>query len=122
MRKLVVILSVVLIVAFMMPVGAVAEEKPIVWIGQSCFPTQLPLGAFFSMWAEKVEKMSNGRLVIEVHSAGEVVPPTAVFESVRDGVLDCGQNTPAWQKGQYPAGDLFYTLPGGITETNDLLV
>lgn len=122
MRKLTVVLAVVMLAVFAVPFGAAAQEQPIVWVGQGCFPTALPIGAFLPKWAEKVEEMSDGRLQIQVHSVGEIVPGPAVFESVRDGVLDVGQNTPAWQKGQYPAGDLFYTLPGGVTETNDLLV
>ncbi len=65
--------------------------------------------------------MSGGRIVIELHDAGEIVPPTKIYEAVRDGLLDFGLNTPAWQKGKYPAGDLFYTLPGGVLEFNDLV-
>lgn len=124
MRKSFALSVIVILMALTMfcPGTAIAADKPIIWVGQSCFPITLEIGKFFPMWAEKVETMSNGRLKIEVHGSGEIVPGPAVFESVRDGVLDCGQNTPAWQKGQYPAGDLFYTLPGGVTETNDLIV
>jgi len=122
MKKKALLLVLALVMVFTVSSSVLAADKPIVWVGQSCFPTTLPVGAYFATWANNVKAMSGGRLTIEVHSAGEIVPGTAVFESVRDGVLDCGQNTPAWQKGQYPAGDLFYTLPGGVTETNDLLV
>lgn len=118
-KALLLVLSVILV--FSMSMTAVAADT-FKWVGQSCFPIQLPVGMYLPMWADNVEAMSNGRLTIEVHGSGEIVPGTAVFDSVRDGVLDCGQNTPAWQKGQYPAGDLFYTLPAGVTETNDLLV
>jgi len=122
MKKKALLLVLALVMVFTMASSVLAADKPIVWVGQSCFPVTLPVGAYFPMWAEKVEAMSGGMLKIEVHGSGEIVPGPAVFESVRDGVLDCGQNTPAWQKGQYPAGDLFYTLPAGVTETNDLLV
>jgi len=121
MKKKTLLLVLSVIMVFSMSVTAIAADS-IKWIGQSCFPVQLPVGMYFPMWADNVEEMSGGRLTIEVHGAGEIVPATSVFDSVRDGVLDCGQNTPAFQKGQYPAGDLFYTLPGGVTETNDLLV
>jgi TRAP-type mannitol/chloroaromatic compound transport system substrate-binding protein len=121
MKKKALLLVLSVIMVFTMSMTAVAADT-FKWVGQSCFPIQLPVGMYFPMWADNVEEMSGGRLTIEVHGAGEIVPATSVFDSVRDGVLDCGQNTPAFQKGQYPAGDLFYTLPGGITETNDLLV
>lgn len=100
-----------------------AAQKPIKWKGQSCFGLASPLGKYtIILWKEKVEKMSGGRLVIELHDAGEIVPPTKVYDAVRDGLLDFGLNTPAWQKGKYPAGDLFYTLPAGILEFNDLII
>ncbi len=121
MKKKALLVAIAVVMVLTMAMSAVAADS-YKWIGQSCFPVKLPVGAYFPMWAEKVEAMSGGRLVIEVHGSGEIVPGPAVFDSVRDGVLDCGQNTPAWQKGQYPAGDLFYTLPAGVTETNDLLV
>jgi TRAP-type mannitol/chloroaromatic compound transport system substrate-binding protein len=57
-----------------------------------------------------------------LHDAGEIVPATKIYDAVQGGMLDFGLNTPAWQKGKYPAGDLFYTLPGGILEMNDLLI
>jgi len=122
-KLLMFVLILVLVFSSFVFVNVYADTKPITWIAQSCFPIQLPLSRFaIVLWAEKVEAMSGGRLVIELHSSGEIVPGTGVFEAVRDGVLDCGQNTPAWQKGLYPAGDLFYTLPGGITEYHDLMI
>jgi len=98
-----------------------AAEAPITWVTQSVFSLRLPLSQAYLSWAEKVEKMSGGRLLIVTHGEGEIVPPASTYESVRDGVLDAAMNTPAWQKGLFPAGDLFYTLPGGVTETLDLI-
>jgi TRAP-type mannitol/chloroaromatic compound transport system substrate-binding protein len=99
------------------------QEKSYKWIVQSCFPKNMPLTErTVALWAEKVNTMSGGRLEITLHGSGEIVPGPEVFEAVRDGALDAGMNTPAWQKGEYPAGDLFYTLPGGVTEFHDLFV
>lgn len=100
-----------------------ASEKPIRWKGGSCFGLATPLGKHtIQLWKENVEKMSGGRLLIELHDAGAIVPPTKIYDAVRDGLIDFGLNTPAWQKGKYPAGDLFYTLPGGVMEFNDLII
>ncbi len=99
-----------------------AVEK-IRWKGGSCFPLANPLGKYtILIWKEYVEKMSGGRMVIDLHDAGEIVPPTKLYDAVRDGLIDFGLNTPAWQKGKYPAGDLYYTLPGGVLEFNDLIL
>ncbi len=115
---------IVLVVALAITAGlSYAAPKKITWKGQSCFGIASPLGQnTIVLWKENVEKMSGGRLVIDLHDAGEIAPPTKVYDAVRDGLLDFGLNTPAWQKGRYPAGDLFYTLPAGILEFNDLII
>ena len=93
------------------------------WKGQTCFGLASPLGRYtIVLWKKYAEEMSGGRLQIKLHDAGEIVPPNKIYEAVRDGLLDFGLNTPAWQKGQKPAGDLFYTLPGGLLEFNDLIL
>ena len=100
-----------------------AASKTIRWKGQSCFGVSSPLGKHtIVLWKDMVDKMSGGRLSITLHDAGEIVPPTKIYDAVKDGLLDFGLNTPAWQKGKYPAGDLFYTLPAGILEFNDLVL
>lgn len=120
MKRTVLSLSLALLVGLG---GTSIAQQTYTWIVQSVFPLTLPLTQNSLVpWAEKVEAMSNGRLTIQVHGAGEVVPAMGVFEAVRDGVLDAGMNTPAWQKGEFPASDLFYTLPGGITEFHELLI
>src|SRR4030042_1581909 len=45
-----------------------AAEQPIRWKGGSCFGLASPLGKnTILLWKENVEKMSGGRMVIEVH-------------------------------------------------------
>ncbi len=100
-----------------------AADKPIKWKGQTCFPLGHPLGKnTIVLWKEIVDKMSGGRLVIDLHDAGEIVPPVKIYDAIRDGLLDFGMNSPAYQKGRYLAGDLFYTLPAGILAFNDLII
>jgi len=102
--------------------GAMAADK-IAWKGETCFGAASPLGKHTIVrWKEFVEQMSGGRMVLTLHDAGEIVPPTKIYDAVKDGLLDFGLNTPAWQKGKYPAGDLFYTLPAGILAFNDLIL
>lgn len=103
--------------------SALAADQVIKWKGQGCFGNASPLGVHtIVLWKQYVEEMAGGRLQLMLHDAGEIVPPTKIYDAVRDGMLDFGMNTPAWQKGKYPAGDLFYTLPGGVLEMNDLII
>jgi TRAP-type mannitol/chloroaromatic compound transport system substrate-binding protein len=120
----VVFIALVMAMVFAISAGAsYAAQKKIIWKGQGCFGLQSPLGQHtIILWKENVEKMAGGRMEIDLHDAGEIVPPTKIYDAVRDGLLDFGMNTPAWQKGRYPAGDLFYTLPAGILEFNDLII
>jgi TRAP-type mannitol/chloroaromatic compound transport system substrate-binding protein len=117
------LMAVVMVMVWLVTAAlAVAADNPIRWKGQGCFGLASPLGRHtIVLWKDYVEKMSGGRMVIELHDAGAIVPATKIYDAVRDGLLDFGMNTPAWQKGKYPAGDLFYTLPGGVLEFNDLL-
>jgi TRAP-type mannitol/chloroaromatic compound transport system substrate-binding protein len=117
-----VVLSVLLVVVTL-ATPAFSAEKTFKLKGQTCFGLSSPLGKYtIVLWKKLVEEMSGGRIVIDLFDAGEVVPPNQIFEAVSKGVLDFGLNTPAWQKGKYPAGDLFYTLPGGVLEFNDLII
>lgn len=123
MKKVLLLILVVALIAGFTAGTCAGAQKTIRWISQSCFPLNSPLTEnALATWAKKVEQMSGGRLVIELHGAGEIVDGMSVYDAVRDGILDVGQNTPAWQKGRFPAGDLFYTLPGGVTEYHDFLL
>jgi TRAP-type mannitol/chloroaromatic compound transport system substrate-binding protein len=123
-RRSWIFMALFMVMVWLMTTGLVtAADQPIRWKGGSCFGLASPLGKYtILLWKENVEKMSGGRMVIELHDAGEIVPPTKLYDAVKDGILDFGLNTPAWQKGKYPAGDLYYTLIGGITEFNDLVL
>ncbi len=99
------------------------EQETFSWIVQSAFPLNMALSQRgIVLWAEKVEEMSGGRLEITLHGGGEIVPGPEVLDAVRDGALDAAANSPAFQKGEFPASDLFFTLPGGVTEFHDLFV
>jgi TRAP-type mannitol/chloroaromatic compound transport system substrate-binding protein len=65
--------------------------KPMVLKGQSSHPAASNFHLIFKLWAETVEKMSAGRLKIEVLPAGAIVPAFEVFDATSRGVLDVGQ-------------------------------
>lgn len=118
------LIGMILAIVLMFTAGqGFAADKKIRWKGQSCFGVASPLGKHtIVLWKNFVEEMSGGRMELILHDANEIVPSTKIYDAVRDGILDFGLNTPAWQKGKYPAGDLFYTLPGGILAFNDLIL
>jgi TRAP-type mannitol/chloroaromatic compound transport system substrate-binding protein len=62
---------------------------------------------------EKIAQMSDGRLKIELASAGAVVPPLEVLDAVNRGLLDAGHAWPGYWTGKHPAATLFGSAPGG---------
>jgi len=119
----IIVIGLAVLLSITLTVGSTTAAEKIRWKGQTCFGINSPLGKHtIVLWKNFVEQMSGGRMELTLHDAGEIVPPTKIYDAVKDGLLDFGLNTPAWQKGKYPAGDLFYTLPAGILEFNDLIL
>jgi TRAP-type mannitol/chloroaromatic compound transport system substrate-binding protein len=72
------------------PALSQASPKPMVLKGQSSHPATANLHLIFKLWGETVEKMSAGRLKVEVLPGGAIVPPFEVFDATSRGVLDVG--------------------------------
>ena len=87
-----------------------AQEK---LVFQSVLPTSTLMFENVSYWAEQVNKMSGGRLEIEVLPAGTIVPAFETLDAVSRGVLDGGHTAAAFWVGKNPAAALFGAAPGG---------
>lgn len=86
------------------PVEARPEPQEVIrWTCQSSFPTGSSLYTNFTEFAEKVKRMSNGRLEIETLPAGAVVAAFEVLDAVNDRVLDCGHSAPGYYVGKHRA-------------------
>ncbi len=71
--------------------------------GQSSHPASANLHLIFILWAQTVEKMSNGRISISTAPGGAIVPPFEVFDAASKGVLDVGMITFGYIQGRHPA-------------------
>lgn len=63
---------------------------------------------FIEPWAEKVEADSGGRIAVEVYPAmqlGGQAP--ALYDQIRDGVIDGGWTLPAYTPGRFPEAEAF---------------
>ena len=74
---------------------------------------------FARQYVERVEKMSGGRLKIDLLPAGAVVQAFQVMDAVSDGVLDAAHTVPVYWYGKHKAASLFGTGPvfGGSATT-----
>jgi TRAP-type mannitol/chloroaromatic compound transport system substrate-binding protein len=80
---------------------------------QASWPTTLTLYDNFKMFAEKVDKMSGGRLKIETMPAGTVVPAFEVLDATNKKVIDGHHSWAGYWVGKNKTGILFTGGPGG---------
>ena len=63
---------------------------------------------FIEPWAEKIEAESNGRIDMEIYPAMQLGgAPPALYDQIRDGVIDCGWTIPAYTPGRFPEAEAF---------------
>jgi len=74
---------------------------------------------FARQYTERVERMSGGRLKIDLLPAGAVVKAFQVMDACNDGVLDAAHTVPVYWYGKHKAASLFGTGPvfGGSATT-----
>ncbi len=100
------------------PAIAQQTRRTFEWKLPTSFPAQAPgVGTNVTSFAERVKDMSDGRLVLKVFSAGELVPPFAVEDAVQQGTAEIGHSTPYYAAGKDPALHFFSTVPFGLSAT-----
>lgn len=81
---------------------------------QSAWPLTLPAsGQSAEHFAERINAKGEGNLKVKLYSAGKLVPPMQIFDSVRQGSLDAGYTSPLYVAGRFPAVQLFGGVPFG---------
>ncbi|MCC6001193.1 MAG: TRAP transporter substrate-binding protein [Pararhodobacter sp.] len=83
---------------------------------QSVFGLNVPsIGPSPQHWAERVHLMSNGEITINVHGAGDFVPPFEVFGAVSSGALEMGFDWIGYWASSIPVANLVGSMPFGPT-------
>lgn len=107
-------------------VGSAAVGFPMVSVGaplvvkmQTSWPSSDIWMDFARQYTERVERMSGGRLKIDLLPAGAVVKAFQVMDAVNDGILDAAHTVPVYWYGKHKAASLFGTGPvfGGSATT-----
>ena len=93
-----------------------AGSEKIVWRAQSSYPAGLPqLYEPAARFAEKVRRLTNGRLVVRMSPGGAIVPATKVLDAVSAGTLDLACTWAGWWIGKFAASVLFgNSFPNGL--------
>ncbi len=95
------------------PAVSHAQGQPIRWKLQSANPSGTPHMDLLTKFAGNVDRMSGGRLKIEVLTSGAIVKPNEILDAVNKGVVECGQWWTHYATGKHPAGGLFSAPLGG---------
>ena len=97
------------------PGPAIAQNK-FKWKMVTLWPRNFPgLGTASQRIANAVEEMSDGRLIIKVYGAGELVPAYEAFDAVREGIAECMHEAPYIWVAKHPAMAFFCGMSGGLT-------
>jgi len=95
---------------------SVARAQTMKWRMVTSWPKRLPgPGMSAERIAERVRALSGGRIDIDVHAAGEIVPAFGVLDAVGNGVADIGHTAAFYWQGKMPAAAFFTTVPFGLT-------
>ncbi|MBW8636749.1 TRAP transporter substrate-binding protein DctP [Hoeflea sp. WL0058] len=94
---------------------ALAQDDPIVWRMSSY------AGETWGLWknivepfTNRVNQLSEGRLVIEPYPVGVLAPATQNYEAVLDGTADAAMITPLYAVNEDPANTFYAGHPGGM--------
>ncbi len=91
--------------------NVVVAQSPITMKMQSSWPASDVWQTMAQQYADRVQKMSGGRLKVDLLPAGAVVGAFQVMDAVNDGVLDAAHSVSAYWYGKNKAASLFGTGP-----------
>jgi len=80
---------------------------------QSTWPASNTLQEHFKMFAERVDKLTQGGIKIDAMAAGQIVPPFEVLDATNKKVIDGWHAIAYYWVGKSPAAALFAAPPGG---------
>lgn len=108
MKKMIGLIAVV----FLLVLSAQAEAQ-FKWKLQSGVPAGDPHMELLGRLTSNIDKMSGGRLKIEVLPGGAIVKAFEILDAVNKGVIDAGQQWTHYATGKHPAAGLFSAPLGG---------
>lgn len=92
------------------------SSTPIQWQMVTSWPKNLPgPGISAERLASRINALSNGRLNVTVHPAGELVPWNGVFDAVSEGTAQMYHSVPTYWGSKAAYIPLFGSQPFGLT-------
>ncbi len=122
MKKFLMFSVVVLVVFFACTIVVTdvsfAEDKPIKWRCQTHWPPSSSAYKPGAVWmANEIKKRTNGRLIIELYTEGQLVPSKDIFSAVKRGMIEVGVTPPQYYAGKVPLAKVASGLPFNFMST-----
>ncbi|MBF9029868.1 C4-dicarboxylate ABC transporter [Rhodobacterales bacterium HKCCE3408] len=97
-----------LALAALAPAAASAQAEVTLRCQHFLPPTGSVPQFFMEPWAAAIEEQSGGRIDVELYPAMQLGgAPPALYDQIRDGVIDCGWALPAYTPGRFPEAETF---------------
>ena len=94
---------------------AVRAQDAVTWRMVTSWVRNLPgPGMTAQRLADRIGAMSGGRLTIELHAAGELVPALEVLDAVQGGTAEMAHTASFFWAGKMPAAQFFTSVPFGL--------
>jgi len=114
MKRIVsVVLAVALVFAFSMDLQAADKKKVITWKMQASYPLGTSVMMHGVQWAKYIEKLTDGRLKVEILPPGAMCAVQDIVTYLEKGVFDCAVSYGGFYTGLIPETDLEIGLPMG---------
>lgn len=112
-----VILTVLLVMMVMIPVGASAADRTFRLKMVSAIPTKLPLMNNLHWFVDQIKLITNGTVDLKIYQPGALVPAFEIQEAVSKGQIQAGWSGSIYLSGKIPAASLFTSVPFGPSMT-----
>ncbi len=94
---------------------AVLAAEPATWRMVTAWPRNAPgVGVNAQRFADRIGAMSGGRLTVELHAAGELIPAFESLDAVQQGTVDLAHSAPFFWLGKSAALNYFGSIPLGL--------
>lgn len=95
-----------------------AGDKPIKWRVQTHWPLSSASYRPSAVWMKnEIEKRTNGRLVFELYTEGQLIPSQEMFNAVKRGMIEVAVSPPQYYSSQVPLGQIASGLPFNFRNT-----
>ena len=90
------------------------------WRFSNLYGRGTAFGTLYENLGSNIEKMSEGRIKVQVLYSGEGVGTTGLLSAVKSGLIAMGAPFQSMHAGELPAGIVEIGLPGGTADTDEL--